>query len=328
MLLIKLGILAPAAVTNAGRVIDTEWDDSNIGQYSTAMGNITIASGLASVAMGNRATASAQYSTAIGSYTTASGVASTAMGSGSIASAQTSTAMGNVSTASGFTSIAMGYNTVASGFASIAMGYNTTASGGNSTAIGSFVSTNALSGALIIGDYNNITSIPVLNSTLANQMTTRFVNGYRFFTNAATTQGLTIAPTTGIASFIAAPADYTSTTFSDNKMLVPKGYVDLKVSGLTSKVLSDQTGSYTLALIDNGKIITINSASAVNLTIPALAAGFNCMVVQTGAGAVTFTISGTTISNRNGFTKTSGINAVATIIALTSTSFITSGDMQ
>jgi len=45
----------------------------------------------------------------------------------------------------------------------------------------------------------------------------------------------------------------------------------------------------------NGKVITVISASAIAITIPALPAGFTCMIVQLGAGTVRFVGSGTTI---------------------------------
>lgn len=78
----------------AGRVLGTQWDDANVGVFSTAMGNTTTASG--------------PNSTAMGYNTTASGSQSTAMGDSSIASGNTSTAMGRITTASGFASTAMG----------------------------------------------------------------------------------------------------------------------------------------------------------------------------------------------------------------------------
>jgi hypothetical protein len=91
-----------------------------------------------------------------------------------------------------------------------------------------------------------------------------------------------------------------------------------------------QTGTtYTLTTSDNGKIITLNNASAIMLTVPTLFAGFNCMVLQLGAGQVTLTAgSGVTISNRNSNTKTAGTNAMATLLCLTGTTFISSGDMS
>ena len=94
--------------------------------------------------------------------------------------------------------------------------------------------------------------------------------------------------------------------------------------------MNTQTGTtYTLTTSDNGKIITLNNASAITLTVPTLFTGFNCMIVQLGAGVVTFTAgSGVTISNRGSNTKTAGTNAIATILSLTGTTFISSGDMS
>lgn len=100
------------------------------------------------------------------------------------------------------------------------------------------------------------------------------------------------------------------------------------ISGFAAN-MNTQTGtSYTLQASDNGKIITLNNASAITLIVPALFTGFNCMIVQLGAGQVTLTASGTTISNRSSFTKTAGTNAIATLIGLSGTSFISAGDMQ
>ncbi len=69
------------AAFRAGEVNSTEWDDDNIGLYSTATGNSTIAS--------------ASYTTALGYQTTASSLISTAMGFRAIASGMNSTAIGN-----------------------------------------------------------------------------------------------------------------------------------------------------------------------------------------------------------------------------------------
>ena len=152
------------AAFRVGYVDGVQWDNSNIGTYSiamgkgtianatastalgsettasastaTSMGYKTIASGAISTAMGDETTASGSASTAMGNETTASGDYSAAMGSNTIASATTSTALGSQTTASGNYSIAMGVGSTSSGFISTAMGYNTTASGSYSTAIG------------------------------------------------------------------------------------------------------------------------------------------------------------------------------------------------
>jgi hypothetical protein len=124
------------AAFRAGYVTNTQWDDINIGQASTAMGLGTTASGQASTALGLVTTAIGQASTAMGIATTASGHFSTAMGSSTTASGYCSNANGVSTTASGHASTAMGANTIASGIYSIAIGYNTTSSGDYSIALG------------------------------------------------------------------------------------------------------------------------------------------------------------------------------------------------
>jgi hypothetical protein len=110
----------------AGFVNNTQWDNGNIGEYSTAMGARTIASGYSSTAMGRSTTASGNYSTAIGYITAASGIFSTAMGRSTTASGVAATAMGYETTASGDYSTAMGDSTQALADYSTAMGYATT----------------------------------------------------------------------------------------------------------------------------------------------------------------------------------------------------------
>jgi hypothetical protein len=91
-----------------------------------------------------------------------------------------------------------------------------------------------------------------------------------------------------------------------------------------------QTGtSYSLVQGDNGRVITMNNASAITLTIPSgLTAGFNCMIVQYGAGTVTIAGSGVTVVNRSNYTKTGGQYAIVTIVSPVTNTFITAGDMQ
>ncbi len=120
----------------AGEVTGTQWDSTNLGQNSTAMGRNTTASGYSSTAMGSNTTAGGFISTAIGSSTTAGGQYSTAMGRLTTAIGQSSTAMGEGTSANSFYSVAMGGFTTASASYSTAMGSNTTASGQYSTAMG------------------------------------------------------------------------------------------------------------------------------------------------------------------------------------------------
>ena len=123
------------AAFRAGGVPGPQWNDENIGSYSTAMGGNTIASGAYSTAMGVDTTASGNYSTALGGSSIASASYSTAMGKNTTASGYASTAMGRSSKAMGDYSTAMGMNTIASGIGSTAIGNNSKAVGTYSFAI-------------------------------------------------------------------------------------------------------------------------------------------------------------------------------------------------
>lgn len=87
------------AAFRVGYVGSSEWDINNIGNYSFASGNRTIASGLYSTALGQSTTASGDYSTTLGGNTTANNFYATAMGYFSLASGSASTATGFSTTA-------------------------------------------------------------------------------------------------------------------------------------------------------------------------------------------------------------------------------------
>jgi len=126
------------AAFRSGEVNGSQWNDANIGNYSSAIGWNTTASGYYSTAMGALSTANGFCSTALGNGTEASGFSSVATGAISIASGDCSTAMGYGTVASGDSSTAMGYGTTADGNSSTAMGYFTKAESFNSTAIGMY----------------------------------------------------------------------------------------------------------------------------------------------------------------------------------------------
>ncbi len=96
-----------------------------------------------------------------------------------------------------------------------------------------------------------------------------------------------------------------------------------------SATMNAQTGTtYTLAATDNGKVITLDNGSAITVTIPAgLVDGFNCLLVQKGAGQVTVTkAGGGSLNNRSTQTKTAGRHAIVTIVHIGSEVYILSGD--
>lgn len=80
--------------------------------------------------------------------------------------------------------------------------------------------------------------------------------------------------------------------------------------------INAQTGTtYTTQASDNGKIITLNNASAITLTVHSSApAGFNCLIIQKGAGQVTVAAGGTgNVRNADGHTKLKGQYAMGSI---------------
>ena len=128
------------AAFRAGRVglfkDGTQWDASNVGDYSAAFGLDTKANGYAATAMGDGTTASGEDATAMGYNTIASGREAVAMGDGTTASGEGATAMGDNTTASGTDAVAMGSGTTASALIATAMGNRTTAKGISSTSMG------------------------------------------------------------------------------------------------------------------------------------------------------------------------------------------------
>ena len=119
-------------------------------------------------------------------------------------------------------------------------------------------------------------------------------------------------------------------TADTNVIAVSSGTVDLGGNTLEDfdASINDQTGTaYTLLASDNGKVVVLNNASAVTVTVPSgLGAGFNCSFVQKGAGQVSFSASSTTIYNRQSHTKINGQYGVASLLAYASDTFVLAGD--
>ena len=101
------------------------------------------------------------------------------------------------------------------------------------------------------------------------------------------------------------------------------------LSGFGAQINTIST-SVSLAATDNAEVIQSNAASAIIITIPTgLPTGFNCMVLQYGAGQITFSgASGVTIINRNGYTKSIGQYALVTILHIGSNNVIISGELS
>ena len=201
------------------------------------------------------------------------------------------------------------------------------------------------------GDPNNDGRTFISDAIAWNEVTTnQAATDARYLQLAGgTLSGDVVVPTNKKITLTDAP---NSTTDAANK-----GYVDTQVAAVVADQIVDatttvapsqnavfdnlalkaslnaninaQTGTiYTLTIADNGKIVTLNDDSDITLTVPALAAGFNCLIIQLGVGQVSLSPSSSFISNRSSFTKTAGQNAIITLVAITDGNFISSGDMS
>jgi len=93
-----------------------------------------------------------------------------------------------------------------------------------------------------------------------------------------------------------------------------------------------QVTSYTLAITDDSKIIEINSATAVNLTVPlnssvAFPVGTSITILQTGAGQITVVpVTGVTINSTPGL-KIRTQWAGATLLKRAENTWVLLGDL-
>ena len=100
---------------------------------------------------------------------------------------------------------------------------------------------------------------------------------------------------------------------------------------LNKKVVrNEQTGTtYTFGLGDHDKVVELNNASAITATVPAgLPEGWNCIVVQTGAGQVTFAAgAGATVNSADSNLAISAQYASATLYSQGSDTYMLIGDL-
>ena len=162
----------------AGGVYSNRWDNSNMGDYSVALGFNNMASALGAVSNGYQNTASNNFTTvAGGEFNSASGYISTISGgNGNTASGYGSTvsggggntASGNYTTISGgyqntasdlYGTISGGYdNTASNTYSTVGGGYQNTASGNQATVGGGQQDTASGQHSTVSGGYQNVAS--------------------------------------------------------------------------------------------------------------------------------------------------------------------------
>lgn len=93
-----------------------------------------------------------------------------------------------------------------------------------------------------------------------------------------------------------------------------------------SRIINSQTDNYTATPDDNGHVIVVTAGTGKTVTVPTnLPVGFNCLIVQGGAGQVTIAESSTTIENVAGQSKTSAQFAIVALVSISPDTFILSG---
>ena len=154
-----------------GSVSGTQWDASNRGAGSIAMGidptasgenSVAIgfaneATGLRSTSIGSSSSATGNYALAVGVTDTASGLNSTALGQLNSATAHQATAMGYGNTASDSSAVVVGHGASATAVSARAFGLNAAATGKNSTALGGNVLASGEK-SMAIGDHVKATA--------------------------------------------------------------------------------------------------------------------------------------------------------------------------
>jgi hypothetical protein len=97
---------------------------------------------------------------------------------------------------------------------------------------------------------------------------------------------------------------------------------------LTGVVITESTTSRTLSATDNGKIIYCTNGAATTITCAAgLGVGFNCTIVQGGAGKVTVAAGGQTLVSYSSLFSTMGQYAVISLIAPVANTFVAAGNL-
>jgi hypothetical protein len=97
---------------------------------------------------------------------------------------------------------------------------------------------------------------------------------------------------------------------------------------LTGVIITEATTSRTLTADDNGKIIYCTSGSTTTITCATgLAVGFNCTIIQGGAGKVTVAAGAATLVSYSSLFSTMGQYAVISLISPVADTFVAAGNL-
>ena len=142
----------------------------------------------------------------------------------------------------------------------------------------------------------------------------------------ALTASNVFSPITGTSSAATGLLVYNTATAGTAPNNVVPGYYYwngtswIQISG--GLVIESKTGSFTLGAADNNKLFFINSASAVTVTVPSLAIGFTCQLIQTGAGTITLAGSGTTLNSASGLSTRTTNSVIGLVMNSTTVGYV------
>ena len=94
----------------------------------------------------------------------------------------------------------------------------------------------------------------------------------------------------------------------------------IQISG--GLVIETKSGGFTLSATDNNKLFFISSSTAVIVTVPTLPIGFSCQFIQTGAGTITLSGSGSTLNSASGFTTRTTNSVIGLVMNGTTTGYV------
>ena len=114
------------------------------------------------------------------------------------------------------------------------------------------------------------------------------------------------------------------TNITSGKTVSSIGYI-LQSGG----IITESTTARTLSSTDNGKVIYCTNGSAVTITTATtLGAGFNCTIIQGGAGKVTLAQgASTTLVSYSSLLSTMGQYAVISLICPVADTFVAAGNL-
>lgn len=137
----------------------------------------------------------------------------------------------------------------------------------------------------------------------------------------------TIVSVTGSASTPLAGTETVAVMQSGSPALATVS--ELMQSNFGANLILESGTTRTLSATDSNRVILCTSGSAVTISCPdGLSSGFNCTIIQLGAGTVTLAASGTaTLNSYSGLFSTMGQYAVISVLNVGSDAFVAAGNL-